>query len=173
LIIDLRGLDEGGNTLTFEESPEELHIEDSDLELVGPIRSEVNVYKLGESLSATGHSHFRLRQACVRCLEPFEEDLSAEYTFVLQKGRPNSFSGDEDETLIWLDDEGDQVDLGAEAKDYLLLEIPVKPLCREDCAGLCAVCGANLNQESCSCEVNSTDPRWDALRGLMGQQEGQ
>lgn len=166
MLIDLRGLEEGRNVFTFEESPEDLHIEDPDLEFVGPIRSEVTVHKLGESLSATGRSRGRLRMSCGRCLAPFEADLSADYSFVLQKGRPRSLSGDEDETLVWIDDRGDQIDLGTEVKDYLLLEVPVKPLCREDCAGLCPVCGANLNEETCNCEVKPADPRWDALRGL-------
>jgi uncharacterized protein len=129
----------------------------------------VTVHKLGDSLSASGCSRFRLKQSCGRCLAPFEEALSAEYTFVLQKGRPRSLTGDEDETLVWIDDEGEQIDLGAEVKDYLLLEVPVKPLCKEDCAGLCPVCGANLNEETCTCEVKPTDPRWDALRGLKDQ----
>ncbi len=164
--IDLRGLEEGNNVLSFEESPDELHIDDAGLEFVGPIRSRVNVHKLGDLLSAAGRSQCRLRLSCGRCLVPFETDLSADYRFVLQKGRPKSLDGDEDETLVWIDDKGDQIDLGAEVKDYLLLEIPVKPLCKEDCAGICAVCGTDLNDEGCSCEVKQADPRWEALRDL-------
>ena len=169
MILDLRALVEGANELTFEEPPEDLHIEDESLTFVGPIQSSVVVKKLGEALSATGASTFRIQLACGRCLESFEVGLSAEYAFVLQKGRPRVLAGDEDESLVWIDDEGDQIDLGKEVKDYIILEVPLKPLCDEACAGLCPTCGANLNQESCSCETETTDPRWEALRALKDE----
>ena len=169
MILDLRAIEEGTNELTFDEPPEDLHIEDEDLAFVGPIQSSVVVHKLGEALSASGTSTFRMQLDCGRCLESFETVLSAEYAFLLQKGRPGVLAGDEDESLVWIDDEGDQIDLGKEVKDYIVLEIPLKPLCDEACAGLCPTCGANLNQESCSCETETTDPRWEALRALKDE----
>jgi uncharacterized protein len=60
----------------------------------------------------------------------------------------------------------DELDLGPLARDAIVLELPMAPLCREDCAGLCAQCGADLNEGACAC-VAPTDPRWanlDALR---------
>ncbi len=62
--------------------------------------------------------------------------------------------------------EGDQVDLAPLVHDAVLLDLPLAPLCREDCAGLCPVCGADRNEEACGC-APERDPRWamlDALR---------
>ena len=62
--------------------------------------------------------------------------------------------------------EGEEIDLELPVRDALLLELPVAPLCRDDCAGLCSVCGADRNQVTCSCDMTVPDPRWDALREL-------
>jgi uncharacterized protein len=51
-------------------------------------------------------------------------------------------------------------------RDALLLDLPVAPLCRDDCAGLCPSCGADLNRAACNCDLTVPDPRWDALREL-------
>jgi uncharacterized protein len=167
--IDLRELQDGANEFHWEEGPEELHIEDSDLGLSGPIRTRATVYKLGESLSANGRTSFHLRTECVRCLEPFEAALSCEFKLVLQEGRPSSVEGDEDDGIIWLDAEHGKVDLGKEVKDYVLLEIPMDPVCSESCAGLCPHCGENLNIQSCSCSGETKDQRWEALKALKDE----
>lgn len=62
--------------------------------------------------------------------------------------------------------EGDQLDLEPLARDAVLLELPLAPLCREDCRGLCAVCGTDRNEAGCRCEPEVGDPRWAALDGL-------
>jgi uncharacterized protein len=51
-------------------------------------------------------------------------------------------------------------------RDALLLDLPAKPLCRDDCAGLCATCGIDRNHGSCDCHTEELDPRWAALRSL-------
>ena len=62
---------------------------------------------------------------------------------------------------------GDHVlDLNEAVRQYTIVDQPMKPLCREDCCGLCHHCGANLNLEPCGCEEPATDPRWAALSGL-------
>ena len=64
---------------------------------------------------------------------------------------------------------GDQLDLQPLARDAVLLNLPQVPLCREDCAGLCPVCGADRNDEPCGCEVEAGDPRWATLDALRGR----
>jgi uncharacterized protein len=56
-------------------------------------------------------------------------------------------------------------------RDACILDLPLAPLCRADCAGLCPECGVNRNLEQCSCDA-PTDPRWDALRALSDEAEG-
>jgi uncharacterized protein len=64
------------------------------------------------------------------------------------------------------------LDLEPIVRDACILELPLAPLCRDDCQGLCAVCGANRNRETCSCET-PLDPRWAALAGLGSEEPGE
>ena len=170
--IDLRDLEEGRNEFHWDEEPEDLHITDPELKFKGPIHSDLEVYKLGESLSASGETQFHLLQECVRCLKSFSIPLSASYKFVLQKGKPETLEND-DETLIWVDGGGDTIDLGKEVRDYIQLEVPLTPLCKEDCPGLCPTCGADWNEEKCDCSAEVADPRWDALKSLKKELQGE
>src|SRR5919112_562701 len=70
------------------------------------------------------------------------------------------------EDLILSAYEGDAVDLDEIVREQTLLALPSRHLCREDCKGLCQKCGANLNENQCSCEQGETDPRWAALADL-------
>ncbi len=169
MIIALNELEEGKASLDWEETPEELHIQDEDLQFAGPIRTRIEFVKIGESISASGRTNADLRLECVRCLEPVSFSLSSDFKFVFQKNRPESMRDDEDETMIWLDESGDKVDLGEEIKDYILLEMPLNPLCKTSCEGLCPICGENLNQTQCNCSSSETDPRWEALRAFKDE----
>ena len=61
---------------------------------------------------------------------------------------------------------GDQIDLAPVVREYVLLELPEAPLCRDDCAGICPQCGADRNEAPCACDTTATDLRWSALEGL-------
>src|SRR3954452_4969795 len=61
---------------------------------------------------------------------------------------------------------GDQIDLGRMVSENILLEAPIAPLCRADCAGLCPTCGTDLNVTTCDCVTTDIDPRWQALSQL-------
>lgn len=167
--IELRELEEGANAFEWSESPEELHIEDGELDFTKPIHTRITVYKMGDSVSASGETEFELRMACVRCLDPFKSRMRGDFRFILQQGRPASMEADEDEAVIWLDDEKGKIDLGEHVKDYILLEIPMNPICSVSCEGLCPSCGQNLNLGRCECKQEKTDPRWEALQGFTGE----
>jgi uncharacterized protein len=79
-------------------------------------------------------------------------------------GRPDDAEFDEDLDSAYV--EADRLDLGGWVRDAVAEMVPVTILCREDCAGLCPTCGANLNEAPCDCVVEETDSRWDALKGL-------
>ncbi len=70
--------------------------------------------------------------------------------------------GDEDAFQI----EGDQIDLAPAVREYVLLEVPDAPLCRDACAGICPVCGVDRNEGSCDCDTTVRDGRWAALDDL-------
>ncbi|MDQ3992618.1 MAG: DUF177 domain-containing protein [Actinomycetota bacterium] len=102
----------------------------------------------------------RLHGPCFRCLEEAALDLRI-------RGREyQALSPDADEELRspYVDDE--RLDLAGWARDATALKLPEQILCRADCAGLCAICGRNLNDEPHEHETEATDPRWAALADL-------
>jgi len=100
---------------------------------------------------------------CVRCLEPISEGLEVAFAelFVFP-GR------DGDPETHWLQD--DLVDLEPVLRDAVVLTLPLRPLCREDCPGLCSQCGARL-AENPGHGHQQSDPRWAALQGLLPREE--
>jgi uncharacterized protein len=71
---------------------------------------------------------------------------------------------EEDATTI---DEHHVLDLTEVVRQALFLAMPMNPICKDDCAGLCPQCGSNLNQEQCQCERDTVDPRLEVLRQLL------
>jgi uncharacterized protein len=97
---------------------------------------------------------------CVRCLEPAEPHFAVDAREVHQPG-----AGDDELSSPYVDDEG-ELDLAAWARDALALSLPVQITCRPECAGLCAQCGANLNDEPDHAHETGPDPRWAKLSEL-------
>jgi uncharacterized protein len=101
------------------------------------------------------------RGVCRRCAEPVAGELRIR---VRERYADRPIASAADEEIYPLDDDG--IDLAPLVRDSVVLELPAAPLCREDCAGLCPQCGANLNEGACGC-VAPRDPRWanlDVLR---------
>ena len=102
----------------------------------------------------------RLHGPCFRCLEDAVLELDA----VAREYQADDPAGDEELTSVYLVE--DRVDLDAWARDAIADLLPEQILCREDCAGLCGVCGRNLNDEPHEHETEAGDPRWAALADL-------
>ncbi len=104
--------------------------------------------------------HVRLHGPCFRCLGDavLDEDLS------LREYQAESPGGVEELTTPYVTE--NRIDLSAWARDGLVLALPDKILCRPDCAGLCPVCGVDLNREPHEHEGEESDPRWAALAEL-------
>lgn len=99
---------------------------------------------------------------CRRCLRPLGGELR---TSVREMYRPRARGEPPDEETYPLG--GDQLDLRPLVRDALLLALPIAPLCREDCLGLCPSCGADLNNGPCGCPAPAADPRWAPLERLL------
>jgi DUF177 domain-containing protein len=104
--------------------------------------------------------HARLYGPCYRCLE----DAVLERELALREYQAESPGGSDELTIPYL--VSGRLDLSSWARDSLALALPEKILCREDCAGLCSVCGRDLNREPHEHEEERTDPRWAALGEL-------
>lgn len=100
---------------------------------------------------------------CNRCLVEYVQALSVPFSENFNEGSGPANDGDQD--LMYF--EGDEIELAEIVRETLLLAEPLKSLCSEDCKGLCAKCGINLNLAECTCDRNIIDPRLAALGKLL------
>jgi uncharacterized protein len=105
---------------------------------------------------------------CARCVEPVATALSGNFDLIFRPQAADAESGERaitlDETEIGYYEESGLL-LEDVVREQVLLSLPSRTLCKEDCKGLCPRCGQNLNTASCACDTTS-DPRWNALAGL-------
>jgi uncharacterized protein len=127
------------------------------------------VERVGAKVLVRGTVKAAAKFECARCLGGIQRDLSFDLTHVLEpRPEPDRLGEDlelteEDLDVSFFD--GPEVDLEEVLREHLLLALPMRALCRDDCAGLCGRCGANLNQGVCECPPE-VDPRWAALQQL-------
>jgi len=114
----------------------------------------------------------RFEVPCARCVEPVEIPLGADFDLIF---RPVGVDGDAPERSITAPEteigyyQGDSLALEDVLREQVLLSLPVRTLCNEDCKGLCPRCGANRNNQPCNCDEGPSDPRWEALGGLRSR----
>ena len=122
-----------------------------------PVDVDLVLERVPEGIVVRGTLAADWTAACSRCLEPVTGQVSV-HVDELFEAVPL-----EGETYLL---EDDVIDLEPMVRDALLLELPLVPLCRPDCAGLCPTCGVNHNVAPCDCSTDEPDPRWAALRSL-------
>jgi uncharacterized protein len=105
----------------------------------------------------------QLAQECRLCLEPVDTDVDEELTLVFGPDVDEEVGDDEVRPLPAGDSE---LDLTGPIREEVILTQSPLAQCKPECLGLCPKCGANLNEKTCQCQDESTDPRWDALRAL-------
>ncbi len=114
----------------------------------------------------------RFELLCARCVESVEQPLGGQFDLLYRPFRADGDASEHSittsETEIGYYQEGGLV-LEDVLREQVLLTLPARTLCREDCKGLCPRCGRNLNQETCNCEETSSDPRWTALADLRSR----
>ena len=103
---------------------------------------------------------------CDRCLEEFRQSLTASYSLVYLYDTEDAAHYKEEE-VQYITPDTVYIDPAEDVRQMIMLSIPLKLLCREECKGLCPRCGENLNNTTCTCEQNTVDPRWDALQGYL------
>ena len=138
-----------------------------DYQFRGGVPVDVSFYRLGSDLFFRGRFRSDVSGTCARCLESYSFALGKEFTFVLKPLNAAAAEAElTEEDLSFSFYEGDEVNLAPLVRETLLLALPTKPLCREDCRGLCPRCGANRNGAECGCREEWRDPRLEVLRTL-------
>ena len=161
MLIDIsKILMKKGETLSFEAEEAIAGIEDCpDVQKVlGPVRVKGTVTNVKGSFEVCAKCEADVLMTCSRCLEPAQVKAQ----FDLDELFSNTGNEEEAETF-----EAESLDLTSAIKRNLLLNLPMKVICKEDCKGLCPICGSNLNQGQCGCKTDNIDPRFESLRSLF------
>jgi len=124
-----------------------------------PAHLRVVLTNTGKSFIADFRLEVDLHAVCGRCLEEYEKPLRLQFTEEYVQGEPR-----EDTTALSY--MGDVIDLREAVRENILLNLPLKPICDEECKGLCSECGVNLNLSTCSCGREEVDLRWADLLKL-------
>jgi uncharacterized protein len=135
------------------------------------VRGPLDLVRIHHGVLVRARLDARSSLSCGRCVDSFtrasalfiEEEFFP--TIDLHTGRklPPPVEGEE----ALLIDAGHTLDLTEVLRQYLLIDAPMKPLCRSGCSGLCPECGINLNRERCCCSAGPADPRWGAVAGIL------
>jgi uncharacterized protein len=127
-----------------------------------PIELDLRLESVVEGVLVTGTATVAVSGECVRCLTEISDEMEIDIQELFVY--PDSEADDDEASRL----EGDLIDLEPLLRDEVVLELPFQPLCREDCAGLCVECGANLNVDPEHTHDPAVDPRWAKLRDLEG-----
>ncbi len=139
----------------------------AELALAGPLEVQATAEgSPSRGIWLRGTLSGRVQASCRRCLEPLELQVAESFELLFDPKTPES---DGDLTLYGFDPKADELDLRPALRERLLLALPVFPVCREDCPGLCGRCGQSLSEGQCECGAAEPDPRWGPLRALREQ----
>ena len=131
-------------------------------------------HKIIKDIRLRGRLSAELELQCARCLEPVPQNINREFDLLYRPlgtdaGRNELSVTDAEAEIGYYQGEG--ILLEDVLREQVLLALPLKITCREDCKGLCPHCGRNLNQEECSCVAPADEPRWAALKEIRGRLE--
>jgi uncharacterized protein len=134
-----------------------------------PIKGTVKLLRTNRSILVTGSLDTATRVECSRCLQkykhPLQIEIEEEY-FLTRDPVSGVALPPPGEAGAFLIDENHILDLSEAIRQYTIMALPMKPICREDCAGLCPHCGRNLNFGTCECSPAPPDARWAPLLAL-------
>lgn len=169
MLLDLTRIRKATDQLDRTFDPSALPQEGEAYRVVAPVQLGCAVHKDRTRFRLTGRVTAELELDCSRCLEPYR--LPVDMTFD-HRYLPQSEAAADGEREVEEDDmetsyyQDDQIDLAELVREQFYLALPMKPLCADDCKGLCPQCGTNLNLARCGCAQEWEDPRLAALKSI-------
>src|SRR5688500_6135020 len=167
--IELEKVDGGRGDFAHVHQPEELNPVDERVSLAQPAEVKGTVKRTGGGDLGNGHIETPAQLERDRCLKPLQLSVSADFALEYITGADYESSSvaalSEVELSVSVFD-GESIDVDEIVKEQILLAVPVRTLCREDCRGICPECGTDLNARQCNCADEEVDPRWAALQSF-------
>jgi uncharacterized protein len=138
----------------------DLQLGDPRIEPEAEVSVSARLESMADGIVVLSHLQVAWHDTCRRCLVDINERVDARVQELYQV----AVTADDAFPIV-----GEQIDLTQMVRESILLELPLAPLCRADCAGICASCGANRNEQPCACDNTVADERWAALDALRQQ----
>ena len=167
--IELDKLEGREGKFSYRYEPDELVLDDEHARLVEPPQVSGRINRSGHDVRLQGSVVARAEVDCDRCLKQVSVPIETEFdvTYVPAAAYVENEAAELQEEDLGLSVYEDEViDIDELVREQVLLTLPSRALCGEDCRGLCPVCGANRNENPCECESKETDSRWGALKDL-------
>ena len=139
-----------------------------------PVVLDAQLTSMEDGVLARGRADVRIHGRCVRCLRDLDEDRTVAFDelYYLPRAAEARAAADDEEVEDLLQVGETALDLEPALRDALVLDLPFRPLCRQDCAGLCAQCGERLDDLPPDHHHDQLDPRWSALAALLPERGG-
>lgn len=163
--IPVEDIPEGISNLELTCEVDEIDLEAEAVDFVGPVTAKLNLFKQDDTTYVKAELSVVMEAECAKCLSSVRE--------ILEVSSENQYRPLPNTSQHLLDDIGiryyeeEYIDLSEDIKENLLLEVPARILCSEDCKGLCPHCGQNLNKEKCDCRVEPEEPRDSRFADLV------
>lgn len=179
LIVNLKQVPDEGFHLEEEIDQEILGLADVEVHVRGPLSLKADIFPIQQGARARGTIEGVYSQECVRCLDPVEQLFSIEFTGLFQSAgghrekqeqdvrhqeEDEAFENGEPYPIV-----NNQIDLGEMLREYVILGVPLHPLCQTNCQGLCPICGINLNKGTCFCNREGKISPFSVLRTVLDQ----
>lgn len=177
MLIRIDDIKDGGLSLDFEELPEDFSglmnvVADGECEFLAPLKTSLRAIHVRDMVEVEGRVETVIGLSCSRCLESYEASLVAPFALSYTRELPEIGSESDEEVEISAEEmglilfEGEEIDLREAIQEQILMALPLRPLCRDDCKGLCLQCGANLNQGDCGCGRPDFNIKFAALKNF-------
>jgi uncharacterized protein len=178
LCISIQAIEPSGLSFEFEVRAETFPviadlIDSGECRFTGPVHIEGRADRTQDLIEVIGSIRAGIRLSCSRCLNEFETVLSEDFALTFSQERPQPDSVPEPAEKELTADEfgmvyfrGEVIDLKEPIQEHIVMMLPQRPLCSESCKGLCAQCGADLNQGECDCRRTVLDDRFAILKNF-------
>lgn len=160
--IKINNLNEGTHLYTISEPIENVGLTEP---FFDELKLNLILEKVHNQLILETKFKVRAHFECDRCMEEFDSNLESNYKIIYLFGNQTT-ENDEAVNVTYLPLDTSEIVLDNDIRDYAILSIPMKKLCKEDCLGLCPTCGKNLNEGLCNCNSVFQDLRWKKLEEL-------
>ena len=176
--IRLEQIEEEGLTFKFEKSVDTFPIlaemvANGECEFTAPLRTALRALRIGDLVEIDGDIETSVRLPCSRCLQHFETPLNSSFALtyiqqtadVMEDIEPQEVElSAEDMGIVYF--RGEKINLKDAIQEQVVMEFPLRPLCKLDCKGLCPKCGEDMNEDPCDCDQRPSPGKFAVLKNL-------